>query len=80
MKGMLAIYRRELGGYFVSPIAYTVIGFFLLASGLVFTLVLSHWLTQSSRMMAQAAQMGMPPDIDVPMMIIRSFVGFIGAY
>lgn len=79
MRGILAIYRRELSGYFVSPIAYTVIGFFLLATGLVFALLLSFWMTQSSQMM-QARQMGAPPDVDVPMMIIRGFVGFIGTY
>lgn len=80
MKGILAIYRRELGGYFVSPIAYIVIGFFLLATGLVFTLILDYWMRQSIGMMMQARQMGMPPDIDVPMMVIRNFVSFIGSY
>ena len=80
MKGILAIYRRELSGYFVSPIAYTVIGFFLLATGLVFSLILNYWMSQSIRMMMQAQQMGVPPEVDVPSMVIRNFVSFIGTY
>src|SRR5499427_3122123 len=80
MRGILAIYRRELSGYFVSPIAYTVIGFFLAATGLVFTLILSAYMKQAFMMQMQARQMGAPPDIDVPMMVIRSFVSFIGTY
>jgi ABC-2 type transport system permease protein len=80
MRGILAIYRRELSGYFVSPIAYIVIGFFLAATGLVFSLILNAYMEQAFTMQMQARQMGMPPDMDVPMMVIRSFVGFIGTY
>jgi ABC-2 type transport system permease protein len=80
MRGILAIYRRELSGYFVSPIAYTVIGFFLAATGLVFSLILNFWMSQSLNMMAQASQMGMPPEVDVPSNVIRNFVSFIGTY
>src|SRR5262245_56692329 len=80
MRGILAIYRRELGGYFVSPIAYTVIGFVLAATGLVFSLILDAYMRQAFMMQSQARQMGMPPEVDVPMMVIRSFVGFIGTY
>jgi ABC-2 type transport system permease protein len=74
MKGILAIYRRELGGYFVSPIAYTVIGFFLFATGVVFSLLLFSVMRDASA--PQARQM----PIDEPMIIIRNFVGFIGTY
>ena len=80
MRGILAIYRRELGSYFVSPIAYTVIGFFLVATGLVFYVIMNHYMRQSFMMQMQSRQMGMPPDMDVPMLVIRSFVGFIGTY
>ena len=61
MRGILAIYRRELSGYFVSPIAYIVIGFFLAATGLVFSLILNAYMEQAFRMQMQARQMGMPP-------------------
>ena len=35
MSGLLAIYQKELAGYFRSPIAYFVVAVFLLGTGLV---------------------------------------------
>ena len=32
MKGLYAIYRKEMGHYFVSPVAYVVVGVFLAVS------------------------------------------------
>jgi gliding motility-associated transport system permease protein len=80
MRGILAIYRRELSGYFVSPIAYIVIGFFLVATGLVFYIFLKWYMGQAMRMMMQASQMGMPPEFDVPSLVIRNFVALIGTF
>ena len=81
MKGILAIYRRELNGYFVSPIAYIVIGAFLVAAGLVFSILLSNIMQYAAQAQAQAMSgRGAPPDIDMPVIIFRSFVGFIGTY
>ncbi|MDX2041522.1 MAG: ABC transporter permease [Acidobacteriota bacterium] len=80
MKGILAIFRRELNGYFVSPIAYIVIGAFLVAAGFVFSIILSSVMQYAMMAQAQAARSGAPPDIDVPMQVIRSFVGFVGTY
>jgi ABC-2 type transport system permease protein len=80
MRGILAIYRRELSGYFVSPIAYIVIGFFLVATGLVFYIFLKWYMGQAMRMMMQASQMGMPLEIDVPSLVIRNFVTLIGTF
>ena len=34
MRNLYAIYRKEMGHYFVSPIAYVVIGAFLFISAL----------------------------------------------
>ncbi len=76
MKGILAIFRREMSSYFVSPIAYIVIGFFLLICGYFFTNILSFLMEQA--MMAQMQrQMGPPPDIDVPSLALRNFMGVI---
>ncbi len=36
MKAVLATYRRELRAYFVSPLAYVVLFFFLVVNGIVF--------------------------------------------
>lgn len=80
MKNILAIYRREMSSYFVSPIAYIVIGAFLLATGFVFSLILSSVIESAQRAAMQGAQMGQMPEIDVPMQVVRGFVGFVGTY
>jgi ABC-2 type transport system permease protein len=77
MKGILAIYRREMGSYFVSPIAYIVIGFFLLVTGYFFSNILAILIERSFAAQMQAQRMGAPPDMDVPGMVIRNFVGII---
>ena len=73
MKGILAIYRREMSSYFVSPIAYIVIGFFLLVSGYFFYVYLVGLIDQSLRMQAQQMMQGM----DVPGLVIRYFFGAV---
>jgi ABC-2 type transport system permease protein len=75
MKGILAIYRREMGSYFVSPIAYIVIGVFLLATGFFFQRILAGSI-QNAMMMAQRGG----GEMDVPMMVIRSFVGLCATF
>ncbi|MGH9837426.1 MAG: ABC transporter permease [Blastocatellia bacterium] len=74
MKGILAIYRREMNSYFVSPIAYIVIGVFLLATGFFFTRILQGAI-QNSMMMAQRGG-----EMDVPMMVVRSFIGLAATF
>jgi ABC-2 type transport system permease protein len=77
MKGILAIYRRELGSYFVSPIAYVVIGFFLIATGDFFSNILEILIERSFMAQMQGGQFGAPPAIDVPMLVIRNFAGVV---
>ena len=77
MKGILAIYRREMSSYFVSPIAYIVIGFFLLIAGYFFTNILSFIMEQAMMAQMQQRQMGPPPSIDVPSLVMRNFTGVI---
>src|SRR5262245_35272849 len=77
MKEILAIYRREMNSYFVSPIAYIVIGFFLLITGYFFSFILARLIEQSFAMQMQASRMGAPPDMDVPSTVIRSFIGLM---
>jgi ABC-2 type transport system permease protein len=76
MKGILAIFRREMSSYFVSPIAYIVIGFFLLIAGFVFTSILSSIMDYVMQQQMQR-QMGPPPEMDVPSQVLRSFLGFV---
>jgi ABC-2 type transport system permease protein len=78
MKGILAIYRRELGSYFVSPIAYIVIGLFLVVTGYFFSNILGILMERAMMAQMQAMQgRGAPPDVDVPGLVIRNFVGVI---
>jgi ABC-2 type transport system permease protein len=77
MNGILAIYRREMKSYFVSPIAYIVIGFFLLITGYFFANILSILIERSFMAQMQAQRMGGAPEMDVPGLVIRNFVGVI---
>jgi ABC-2 type transport system permease protein len=78
MKGIIAVYRRELGSYFVSPIAYIVVGLFLLVCGFLFYNLLSTVMQQSMRFQMEAMQRGGPQPIDVPGIVVRNFLGSIG--
>ena len=42
MNGVLATFRRELRAYFFSPLAYVVLCFFLLVSGVIFIILVSQ--------------------------------------
>lgn len=80
MKGILAIYRREMGSYFVSPVAYIVIGFFLLIAGFFFYNILSQLIEQQMMAAMQSQRMGAPPDMDIPSEVIRFFMGLMSTF
>src|SRR5262245_36154379 len=74
MRRLLAIYKREMAGYFVSPIAYFVVGFFLLVSGVFFYFgILVPILDQASN-----PQRFGPQGIDVTGRVISEFIGLAG--
>ena len=75
MKNIIAIYRREMGSYFVSPIAYIVVGVFLVVCGYFFYNILAFFIRQSFQMQMQAARMGGPSPMDVPGLVLRNFFG-----
>lgn len=80
MKGLIAVYRREIGSYFVSPIAYIVVGLFLLVCGWFFYRILGYFIAQSvtAQMRSmQMGQMGAPPAMDVPGLVIQNFFGIV---
>jgi len=66
MSNVLAIAQKELRGYFASPIAYIVIGFFALVFGWFYYVAVSYFLQAS-------LQMGMPGagQVNINTMAIR---------
>lgn len=72
MNNFLAIYQREIKSYFSSPIAYVVIGMFLILAGIFFYLIISNFVQMSIRvdMMAQQYRMA-PQKMNVNLMAIR---------
>ena len=79
MKGIIAVYRREMGSYFVSPIAYIVIGLFLVVCGLFNYLILTSLIEQSVTAQMRSMQFGAPPAMDVPGLAIQNFMGVVSS-
>jgi len=77
MRGFLAIYRKEMGHYFVSPIAYVVVGVFVALSAFFFDVILSDVIQQSFAMQMQGMRFGMPSQIDMPGETLRAFFGIL---
>src|SRR5215510_10601401 len=77
MKGIIAVYRREMGSYFVSPIAYIVVGLFLLICGWFFYRYLAFFIQQSVTAQMRAMQYGGPQAMDVPGLVIQYFFGIV---
>ncbi len=77
MRGLYAIYRKEMGHYFVSPVAYVVVSLFLLVSGFFFGLYLTDAIEQSMQAELQGMRFGMPPPFDAPSQVLRGFLGFL---
>jgi ABC-2 type transport system permease protein len=75
MRSFYAIYRKEMGHYFVSPIAYVVIAAFVLITAVLFSVDLNYEMTQAMRQQMQGMQYGMPTNVDVPSAVLREFFG-----
>jgi len=50
MQSLYAIYRKEMGHYFVSPIAYIFIGLFLILTAFFFNAILASAIRDSFQM------------------------------
>jgi len=59
MRNIAAITQRELNAYFVSPIAYVMIGFFLLLFGYFYSVPLYYFVQQSAQMGQNPGPMNM---------------------
>ncbi|HEV2488476.1 MAG TPA: ABC transporter permease [Candidatus Acidoferrales bacterium] len=79
MRGLYAIYRKEMSHYFVSPIAYIVVPIFLVLSAAFFNYILGGVMQEAMEQMFQSMQGGMPQNFDVPGVVLRAFLGIEGS-
>jgi ABC-2 type transport system permease protein len=77
MSGVLAVYQKELAGYFRSPIAYFVVAVFLLGTGYFF--VYNVFLTGDATMTSTFQNMGLLLLLVTPLISMRLFAGEYGA-
>ena len=79
----LAIYRRELQGYFASPLAYAIAGVFWLLAGFFFVAILlgpEGLIVQANLRAAQAQQLGIAvPPLDMVQQFIQLYIGTLGS-
>ena len=79
----LAIYRRELQGYFASPLAYAIAGVFWLLAGFFFVAILlgpEGIIVQGGLRAAQAQQLGVAvPPFDMVEQFIQVYLGTLGS-
>ena len=79
MGNLGAIYRKELHGYFTSPLAYAIAAIFWLLAGFLFVITLEGTILQAATWDFQARQMGItPPSLDVPYEFLKTFLGGMG--
>ncbi|MBE9230284.1 ABC transporter permease subunit [Cuspidothrix issatschenkoi LEGE 03284] len=79
---VIAIYRRELQSYFISPLAYGIASAFWFLAGLFFVMILlgpEGIIVTVSQYDLQGQQFGVPaPIIDVPYEFVRAFLDRMG--
>jgi ABC-2 type transport system permease protein len=80
---IIAIYRRELQSYFVSPLAYLVAGIFWLLAGFFFVAILlgpEGLIQQAAVNEQQAQQLGIPmPHVDVAYRFLQLYLGVLSS-
>jgi len=77
MRGMYAVYRKEMGHYFVSPVAYIIVAVFLIITAYFFTEILTGYMQASFQASMEEAQFGGGQAFDVPSLVMRSFFGVL---
>ncbi|MDA0266284.1 MAG: ABC transporter permease [Cyanobacteria bacterium] len=79
---LAAIYRRELQGYFASPLSYIIAGVFWLLGGFFLTVILlspDGLIAQVARQ-DQAGQLGLgAPSVDVAYEFLQYYLGLLGS-
>jgi len=77
MRNLYALYRKELAHYFVSPVAYVLVGVFLVLAGFFFNFFLSSAIQQSFQIEMQSMRFGAPQEFDVTGIVLRAFLGLL---
>ena len=77
MKGMYAVYRKEMGHYFVSPVAYIIVGVFLILAAYFFNRLMVLIIQESFQASLEEAQFGGGQAFDVPSLVMRNFFGVL---
>jgi ABC-2 type transport system permease protein len=77
MRRLYAIYRKEMGHYFVSPVAYVVVGLFLFVTTLLFNGYLRGIMDEALQASIQGMQFGGAQPFDVPGLVMRQFFGVL---
>lgn len=81
MRHILAIAKRELRSYFVSPIAYVALTAFALLSGYFFNSMVVYYIRQASLADRQVEQLGRSAlQLDVPTVILEQFFRNQGSF
>lgn len=81
ISNIVAIYRKELQGYFASPLAYVVAGVFWLLSGYFFVAILlgqDGLIQQAAFSDVQGQPSGETQSFDVPYVFLQIFLGVMG--
>ncbi len=78
MRGLYAIYRKEMSHYFVSPVAYIVVCVFLVLSGVFFNYFTGQVIRYAFDAGMESMQTGGGFNIDVPSMVLRGFLSLLG--
>ncbi len=79
MRSLYSIYRKEMGHYFVSPVAYVLVGVFLLLSAFFFDRILTLIIQSSMEQEMQAMRFGGAQGVDVPGLVMRNFFGLLSS-
>jgi ABC-2 type transport system permease protein len=79
IRSVVAIYRKELQGYFKSPLAYIIAGVFWLLAGLFFFYFLASFIAEAAELEIQSQLTGgASPPLDIPNAILQTFLSVIG--
>ncbi len=75
---IMAIYRKELQGYFASPLAYAIAGVFWFVAGCFFMTILLGELNQAAAIDRQMGESA--PPFDVAYRILQGFMNVMGSF